>query len=59
MGNKCDLEEERVVSTERGKQLADQLGKSFTEVFIIQADQTVNNSNSCSYHHDSLIFLHH
>ena len=27
VGNKCDLEEERVVSTERGKQLADHLGK--------------------------------
>lgn len=26
MGNKCDLEDERVVSTERGKQLADQIG---------------------------------
>ena len=27
VGNKCDLEDERVVSTERGKQLADQLGR--------------------------------
>ena len=27
VGNKCDLEDERVVSAERGKQLADQLGK--------------------------------
>lgn len=26
VGNKCDLEEERVISTERGKRLADQLG---------------------------------
>ena len=26
MGNKCDLEDERVVSADRGKQLADQLG---------------------------------
>ncbi|CAE1277584.1 RAB3C [Acanthosepion pharaonis] len=31
VGNKCDLEEERVVSTERGKQLADQLGLEFFE----------------------------
>ena len=31
MGNKCDLEDERVVSTERGKQLADQLGLEFFE----------------------------
>ena len=26
IGNKCDLEDERVVSMERGRQLADQLG---------------------------------
>ena len=27
VGNKCDMEDERIVSLERGKQLADQLGK--------------------------------
>lgn len=27
VGNKCDLEDERVVSFDRGKQLAEQLGK--------------------------------
>lgn len=31
VGNKCDLEDERVVSTERGKQLADQIGLEFFE----------------------------
>ena len=31
VGNKCDLEDERVISTERGKQLADQLGLEFFE----------------------------
>ncbi|XP_041976314.1 ras-related protein Rab-3 isoform X1 [Aricia agestis] len=31
VGNKCDMEEERVVSQERGKQLADQLGVEFYE----------------------------
>lgn len=31
MGNKCDMEDERVVSYERGKQLADQLGLEFFE----------------------------
>ena len=31
MGNKCDMEEERVVSADRGKQLADQLGLHFFE----------------------------
>lgn len=31
VGNKCDMEEERVVSTERGMQLAEQLGVEFYE----------------------------
>lgn len=31
VGNKCDMEEERVISFERGKQLADQLGIEFFE----------------------------
>ena len=34
VGNKCDLEDERVVSTERGKQLADQLGTHTSQVFM-------------------------
>lgn len=31
VGNKCDMEDERVVSTKRGKQLADQLRLEFFE----------------------------
>ncbi|VDO37262.1 unnamed protein product, partial [Brugia timori] len=31
VGNKCDMDDERVVSCERGKQLADQLGLEFFE----------------------------
>ncbi|KAL8574011.1 Ras-related protein Rab-3 [Nucella lapillus] len=31
VGNKCDLEDERVVSADRGKQLAEQLGLEFFE----------------------------
>lgn len=31
VGNKCDMEDERVVSFERGKQLADHLGLEFFE----------------------------
>ena len=31
VGNKCDLEEERVVSKEEGQKLADSLGISFLE----------------------------
>jgi GTPase SAR1 family protein len=32
IGNKCDWEEKRAVSTERGQQLADDLGIPFLEV---------------------------
>lgn len=32
IGNKCDWEEKRVVSVERGQQLADELGIPFMEV---------------------------
>jgi GTPase SAR1 family protein len=32
IGNKCDWEDKRVVSTERGQQLADELGIPFMEV---------------------------
>ena len=32
IGNKCDWEEKRTVSTERGQQLADELGIPFLEV---------------------------
>lgn len=28
VGNKCDMEDERVISTERGRHLGEQLGKS-------------------------------
>lgn len=31
VGNKCDMEDERVISFERGKQLAEQLGIEFFE----------------------------
>ncbi|VDK56330.1 unnamed protein product [Anisakis simplex] len=31
VGNKCDMDDERVVSFERGRQLADQLGLEFFE----------------------------
>ena len=32
VGNKCDLEQDRAVTQDRGKRLADQLGNSFTVV---------------------------
>lgn len=31
-GNKCDMEEERVVSVDSGRLLAEQLGKSLTNI---------------------------
>lgn len=39
VGNKCDMEDERVVSTDRGKQLSDQLGLEFFET---SAKENVN-----------------
>ena len=39
VGNKCDMEEERIVSSDRGKQLADQLGLEFFET---SAKENVN-----------------
>jgi Ras-related protein Rab-3C len=39
VGNKCDCSEERVVSFERGRQLADQLGLEFFET---SAKENVN-----------------
>ncbi|KAH7934893.1 hypothetical protein HPB52_001876 [Rhipicephalus sanguineus] len=39
VGNKCDMEDERVVSAERGRQLADQLGLEFFET---SAKENVN-----------------
>lgn len=31
VGNKCDMEDERIISFERGKQLSEQLGVEFFE----------------------------
>lgn len=49
VGNKCDMEDERVISFERGKQLADQLGVEFFET---SAKENVNvkvNFNSIPF----------
>jgi hypothetical protein len=34
VGNKCDLEQDRAVTHERGKRLADQMGKCLNVVFL-------------------------
>lgn len=44
VGNKCDMEDERVISFERGKQLADQLGVEFFET---SAKENINVKVSC------------
>lgn len=46
VGNKCDMEDERIVSMERGKQLADQLGmleqsESFCLALILASPQYI------------------
>lgn len=44
VGNKCDMEDERVISFERGKQLAEQLGVEFFET---SAKENINVKVSC------------
>lgn len=46
MGNKCDMEDQRVISFERGRQLADQLGVEFFET---SAKENVNVKVSQKY----------
>lgn len=46
VGNKCDMEDERIISFERGKQLADQLGVEFFET---SAKENVNVKVSTSH----------
>lgn len=51
VGNKCDMEDERVISFERGKQLADQLGVEFFET---SAKENINVKVS---HDDDAMWL--
>ena len=44
VGNKCDMEDERVISYERGKQLAEQLGIEFFET---SAKENINVKVIC------------
>lgn len=51
VGNKCDMEEERVVSQERGRQLAEQLGVEFYET---SAKENINvKVSACKYEYMS------
>ena len=48
VGNKCDMEDERVISFERGKQLADSLGLEFFETSAKEnINVRVSPSNEC------------
>lgn len=47
VGNKCDMEDERVISFERGRQLAEQLGVEFFETSAKEnVNVKVNNHDS-------------
>ena len=54
VGNKCDMEDERVISFERGKQLADSLGLEFFET---SAKENVNVRVSLYYTYFSFIHI--
>jgi len=54
VGNKCDMEDERVISFERGKQLADQLGVEFFET---SAKENVNVKVSVIIYFISFVFF--
>lgn len=47
-GNKCDMEEERVVSVESGRLLAEQLGKSIPPISCIYLMQDTSQRIYCS-----------
>lgn len=53
VGNKCDMEDERVITTERGKQLADQLGVQFFET---SAKENINIKVSTEYGPSSFVY---
>lgn len=48
VGNKCDMEDERVIFTERGKHLAEQLGKKRNyKSIMIACENAQNNVINC------------
>ena len=49
MGNKCDMEEERVVPTEKGRLLAEQLGMCMTHVGACVHWRGANGGNKCVF----------
>ena len=49
MGNKCDMEEERVVPTEKGRLLAEQLGMYMTHVGACVHWSGASGGNKCAF----------
>lgn len=49
VGNKCDMEEERVVPTEKGRLLAEQLGMCMTYVGACVHWSGANGGNKCVF----------
>ena len=49
VGNKLDLQKERVVSTEEGKRLAESWGATFIETTAKKRDVSVTNLKKNSY----------
>lgn len=48
VGNKCDMEDERVIFTERGKHLAEQLGKKRNDKsFMTACENAQSNVINC------------
>ena len=52
VGNKCDMEDERVISTDKGKQLADQLGK-----YSYHLKSVTNQAIQVIYRNRCLLFV--
>lgn len=59
VGNKCDMEDERVIFTERGKHLAEQLGKKINDKsFMIARENAQSYFTNCYSTCNELLVKH-